>query len=174
MPLHGRPQHPCQANLAHDSGNHAEKSREPLGSSPIQRLLKVLHRRKGSAMPDGVTAAHAGDVTLLQALHRGDPHRSVRAQFRHTALTSGRAGQAPDVEALARPWMHDAWARQVAPDAAPLGDGERRRAYTACFFARCCLNLIGVVGVVLGDAQIGLVDMMQQPVEHIGCFAHRR
>src|SRR6202162_3370605 len=45
------------------------------------------------------------------------PHRSVRAQFRHTALASGRAGQAPDVEALARPWMHDTWAWQVAPDA---------------------------------------------------------
>ena len=30
------------------------------------------------------------------------------------------------------------------------------------------------VGVVLGDAEIGLVRVMVQPVEHIGRFAHRR
>jgi hypothetical protein len=56
-------------------------------------------------------------IAVGKVLSNLPPHRSVRAQFRHTALTSGRAGQAPDVEALAGPWMHDAWARQVAPDA---------------------------------------------------------
>lgn len=30
----------------------------------------------------------------------------------------------------------------------------------------------GGVGIMLGDAQIGLVDMMQQPVKHIGRLAH--
>ncbi len=32
----------------------------------------------------------------------------------------------------------------------------------------------GRVGVVLGNPKVGLVDMVQQPVEHVRRFAHRR
>ncbi|HEY7580078.1 MAG TPA: RNA polymerase sigma factor [Acetobacteraceae bacterium] len=34
-------------------------------------------------MPDGVTAAHADDVTLLRALHRGDGNAAAAAMRRH-------------------------------------------------------------------------------------------
>lgn len=36
------------------------------------------------------------------------------------------------------------------------------------------IGCAGGIGIMLGDAQVGLVDMMQQPVEHMGRLAHGR
>jgi RNA polymerase sigma-70 factor (ECF subfamily) len=65
-------------------------------------------------MPDGVTAAHAGDVTLLRALHGGDRHAAAAVMRRHnqTLWRIARGILRNDDEA--EEVVQDAWLRAFA------------------------------------------------------------
>ena len=67
--------------------------------------------------PDFVGFPECVKIAVGKALSSLPPHRSVRAQFRHTALTSSWADKAPDVKAFAWPRVYHARRRQVSLNA---------------------------------------------------------
>ena len=92
----------ADANI-HPPPREAEEGKQPNHHIHILVALREIG-------PDGFggRVVNAGDLIAVEkALVSLPPHRSVRAQFRHTALTlSGGNYSSPDVKALARPRVY--------------------------------------------------------------------